>query len=255
MYKNKARIKVYTCLDGGLSHSFNNLNTVIEHLATFNKYKFRLYIIEFGAFATEFKNFFDCYPPKNIKIRYAPGNDNLDTLIRNKKNRKRVVKINNKNDLTLNHYIYRAKTTNKFFFKVKKPVINQIRKKTKHINFKNLLAVHYRNTDHKSNIKKIFSQIDSLKFNSIFLATDHFESVDIFKKKYVKKTFIQLAKLEPIGDKKNFHFFSGSVDQSTKLFECLVDLYVCSMASQNIYSSGSWARLIPKIKKQRILFY
>ena len=241
-------VKVYTCFGGGLIHSLVNINGTLGQIDRYPETDFELIIsMRGGAFGEVFFDYFDLLCPKNVKkTSYVMDNicpDKFTILL-------------DPEQLTTGsvHYVYRG-PSNFSYCRLNSDTMRQIRDLTCHLDFNNLIGVHFRNTDYQNDIQNIIEKTERLRVdnNPIFLATDDIEAVKVFTDRF-GDSLIHLAKLEPLDNSKNFHYHRGSIMQKDKLLDCLVDLYVLAKVKTNVYSEkSSWCRFITTIKKQNII--
>ena len=223
-------VVVYTCFDEGLMHSLVNINGTLSQIDRYPDTDFELIIVKNkGAFGKIFLDYFDIAYPKNIKkISYSADDiscEKFTTLL----------------DLKAGsvHYVYRG-PSDFSYGRVNGNTMEKIRDLTCHLDFNNLIGVHFRNTDYKNNIQDVIDKTIKLRAdnNPIFLATDDIDAVKVFKDKF-GDSLIQMAKLEHLNGSLNFHYHKGSVTQSDKLLDCLVDLYVLAKVKTAVHSPTS----------------
>lgn len=239
-------ITIHSNYGGGFFHTCTNIIGTINSLKNYQNHTFNLIInVAPGAFGYVFNKLIDINFPNNIKsVSYIF--DKTDKHVY-----KTELELSNLSD-TKNHiYLSRGKLPAVIDqLKIKPNVMKQIINKTIQLDYTKLISVHYRNTDYKNDINETIQEVDkNIKNNySIYLATDDYESILKFKKHYGSR-LIQLANIESIGDSKNFHRYTGSIDQETKLFDFLVDLYVLYRSPIVIYSKqSSLKKFMLKIK-------
>jgi len=88
---------------------------------------------------------------------------------------------------------------------------------------KEYIGVHFRNTDIKSNINSYIKQLQQYKNKCIYLATDDYSALEIFKKHFPKTKFITFT--TPYNaNGKNIHFNNPDKDQI--IMNLLIDMYM-----------------------------
>ena len=87
-------------------------------------------------------------------------------------------------------------------------------------NIKNYIGVHFRNTDLKNDINNYIEQLQQYKNKTIYLATDDYKALDLFKQHLPNTKFITFTKPYE-GPCENIHF--GNPDKN----EIIMNLLIC----------------------------
>lgn len=108
---------------------------------------------------------------------------------------------------------------------------------------KEYIGVHFRNTDIKNDINSYIKQLQQYKNKCIYLATDDYKALDIFKKHLPDTEFITFTK--PY-DKpcENIHF--GNPNKDEIIMNLLIDMYMLYNSNVFIWSPLS---LVSKLVK------
>jgi len=137
------------------------------------------------------------------------------------------------------------------YIKCKKYIVNKIKKLS---SYNNILGVHFRNTDIKSNFDKILKKINNLieekQITTIYLATDDYLSINKFKEK-LNKPIITFT--VPPSSTKGLHMTNFNKD--TLILNTLTDMYNlinCEYFIPTLKSSlSTW---IVELRKNNTLF-
>lgn len=90
-------------------------------------------------------------------------------------------------------------------------------------NIKNYIGVHFRNTDLKNDINNYIKQLQQYKNKTIYLATDDYKALDLFKQYLPDTEFITFTKPYE-GPCENIHF--GNPDKDEIIMNVLIDMYI-----------------------------
>jgi len=118
------------------------------------------------------------------------------------------------------------------------------------------IAVHFRNTDIKSNLGRQVSQINQIrkatKINTLYLSSDDYDAFNKYKKVLPDMKIIMLAK--PPKVEWNIHY--DSVDKSKQIYECLRDCYFILKSDFFVpcTTSGLSRMLIMMLEKNKNMF-
>lgn len=134
---------------------------------------------------------------------------------------------------------------------------NIINKLSKLDSYNNILGVHYRNTDMKSDYQEMFSQIQSIinknDIKIIYLATDDYQAIYNFKKD-IKIKVINLTEPPIPSNNKGIHMCS-SFDKEKLILNTLTDMYNLIHCEYFIPTKkSSLSQWILKLRKKNTLF-
>jgi hypothetical protein len=134
------------------------------------------------------------------------------------------------------------------YFKVKPEILKII---TDHPPINNYIGVHFRNTDIKNDINNYIDKINILcnntNINTIYLATDDYESVEIFKNALPNKTFIMYV--EPFkSNGKPIHYANDN--KYNLIINLLTDIYYLEKSTHFIDSPLSLVSKLVKAMKE-----
>lgn len=195
----------------------------IEYYTTYNiipkhiKYANGISISKLSKTSIKFCRKYKTYFFDNKKLSSLPYSDDIPV----------IVKASIGNKYTPKHI------KNSIHIYIKPHIMTQIKKK---IIKEPYIGIHFRNTDIKSNINDFYTKIQDAidinpKINILFLATDNYNSIQLFKNKFSNKNIITFNKIkEP--NVKNIHYLNKKVlnkynmTKKDQIIDVLIDVYL-----------------------------
>lgn len=177
--------------------------------------------------------------PAPIKLRNLPYDDSIPAIIRTHINSRHI-----STDIKKSINIY-----------IRPKIIKQIKKK---IIKESYIGIHFRNTDKKSNINDFYTKIqDALDINPyiniLFLATDDYHSIQLFKNKFSTQRLITFNKIkEP--NIRNIHYLNKKVlnkynmSKKDQIIDVLIDVFLLYKSTIFIPSGSGVSKYVSKIR-------
>lgn len=225
-------------ISGGLCHMMAQINSCIELSIKLNRHL----IIDCngGAFNNDFNKYFNIptikyetnynnfeYSDKykdyiEVNCEYHPkGYKLLDKEIR-----LNINQINNNDDVIFCSWFDNKNSGNNI--KVNKDILEKIKQ---HQIQDKYIGVHYRNTDHKTDINQTIKEIqkhEKSNIKKILLATDDYKAFDLFKSRLPNYEIIQITK-PYVGEVNNIHY--GNPNKDEVIINALIDIYLLTKAN------------------------